>query len=236
MRISLTRFGSFMLVAIILLVSKKTDQLTGAWHVIDGNIDDVLIFQDGYFTRSIYDLPQKKFIRSYGGKYEIKSGKIVELIEFDTDSGDNVGKQNEYSLSISGFSLKINTPGGIREWKRTDGGKGDLAGTWRITARMNNGQLQQLQRSSRKTLKIISGARFQWMAINPDTKEFFGTGGGIYTFRNGKYTEKIEFFSRDSSRVGVSLEFDGSVNKNIWTHKGFNSRGEPLHEEWTREQ
>jgi len=74
------------------------------------------------------------------------------------------------------------------------------------------------------------------MAINTETKEFFGTGGGSYTFKDGKYTEQIEFFSRDSSRVGASLSFDGSINGNVWTHKGFNSRGEPLHEEWTREK
>jgi DMSO/TMAO reductase YedYZ molybdopterin-dependent catalytic subunit len=74
------------------------------------------------------------------------------------------------------------------------------------------------------------------MAINAETKEFFGTGGGTYTYVNGKYTEKIEFFSRDSSRVGAVLSFDGMVNGKVWTHKGLNSRGEPLHEEWTREQ
>lgn len=99
-----------------------------------------------------------------------------------------------------------------------------------------NGYEQAMQRGDRKTLKLLSGTRFQWMAINPVTKEFFGTGGGTYTFKEGKYTENIEFFSRDSSRVGASLTFDGSVNGNIWTHKGTNSRGEPLHEEWTREK
>jgi len=74
------------------------------------------------------------------------------------------------------------------------------------------------------------------MAINTETKEFFGTGGGTYTFKDGKYTENIEFFSRDSSRVGASLSFDGSVNNNVWTHTGFSSRGEPIHEEWTKEK
>jgi hypothetical protein len=73
------------------------------------------------------------------------------------------------------------------------------------------------------------------MAINTETKEFFGTGGGTYTFINGKYTENIEFFSRDSTRVGASLTFDGSVSGYVWTHKGLSSRGDPIHEEWTRE-
>jgi hypothetical protein len=100
---------------------------------------------------------------------------------------------------------------------------------------MQNGEMQPFQAGPRKTLKLISGTRFQWMAINTETKEFFGTGGGTYTFTEGKYVEKIEFFSRDSSRVGAVLPFNGSVNGKVWTHKGFNSKGEPLHEEWTRE-
>ena len=74
------------------------------------------------------------------------------------------------------------------------------------------------------------------MAINTETKEFSGTGGGTYTFKDGKYTENIEFFSRDSSRVGASLSFDVSVANNICTHKGLSSKGEPIHEEWSRER
>lgn len=58
---------------------------------------------------------------------------------------------------------------------------------------------------ARKTIKILSGTRFQWAAINSETGEFFGTGGGNYTFKDGKYTENIEYFSRDASRVGASL-------------------------------
>jgi hypothetical protein len=111
-----------------------------------------------------------------------------------------------------------------RELTRLDEGTGALAGNWRITGRMNDGQIQPLQKGPRKTLKLISGIRFQWMAINPETKEFYGTGGGTYTFKDGKYTDKdgkytenIEFFSKDSSRVGASLTFDGSLNKNVWT-------------------
>ena len=120
--------------------------------------------------------------------------------------------------------------------QRTDNGNANLAGNWRITGRMRDGSIQPIEKSARKTLKILSSTRFQWMAINTETKEFSGTGGGTYTFKNGKYTENIEFFSRDSSRVGASLSFDGSVNNNMWTHKGLSSRGEPIHEEWSRER
>lgn len=84
-------------------------------------------------------------------------------------------------------------------------------------------------------MKILTGTRFQWVAINQETGEFFGSGGGTYTFDNGTYTEKIEFFSRDSSRIGAELSFKGSVNGNNWDHSGKSSKGDPIHEVWTRE-
>ena len=72
-----------------------------------------------------------------------------------------------------------------------------------------------MQRGDRKTLKLLTGTRFQPMAINAATKKKIGTGGGTYTFADGKYTEQIEFFSRDSTRVGATLNFDGSVKHSV---------------------
>jgi hypothetical protein len=211
--------------------------IVGAWHVQNGSIEQVLIFQDGYFTHTTYDKANKKFIGSFGGAVSISGQEMHAGIEFDTKNKEQVGQHKHYAFqSIDKNNLKTNIGGGDQQWKRLDEGSSGLAGNWRITGRMNNGQMQPMQRSSRKTLKILSASRFQWMAINPETKDFFGTGGGTYTFQNGKYTENIDFFSRDSSRVGASLSFDGSVSGNTWTHKGLSSRGEPIHEEWTREK
>ena len=85
-------------------------------------------------------------------------------------------------------------------------------------------------------MKILSGTRFQWIAYNVETKQFSGTGGGTYTTRDGKYTESIEFFSRDNSRVGASLTFDFSLEDGRWRHKGLSSRGEPIDEVWTKRE
>ena len=63
-----------------------------------------------------------------------------------------------------------------------------------------------------------------------------GTGGGTYTTRDGKYTEIIEFFSRDNSRVGASLTFDFALENGAWRHKGKSSKGEPIDEVWTRRE
>jgi hypothetical protein len=119
-------------------------------------------------------------------------------------------------------------------WKRIDEGKGGLSGNWRITSRDQNGQMVAMTPGARKTIKLLSDTRFQWAAINTETGEFFGTGGGKYTFKDGKYTEMIEFFSRDSSRVGMSLTFDATLTGNEWLHSGKSSKGDPVKEIWSR--
>src|SRR5690606_36719009 len=101
--------------------------------------------------------------------------------------------------------------------------------------RMQEGKIVLNPPRARKTLKVLTGTRFQWAAINAETKEFFGTGGGTYTFSNGKYTENIEYFSRDSSRVGASLAFDGKIEGDLWHHSGLSSAGAPIYEIWKRE-
>lgn len=98
---------------------------------------------------------------------------------------------------------------------------------------MSNGEISRRTPGVRKTMKILSGTRFQWIAYNTETKEFFGTGGGTYTTTNGKYVENIDFFSRDNSRVGASLQFDFVLEDGEWHHKGLSSKGDPIHEIWT---
>ena len=83
-------------------------------------------------------------------------------------------------------------------------------------------------------MKILSGSRFQWIAYNTETKQFIATGGGNYTTINGKYTEHIEFFSRDVGRVGASLEFDFDLKEGDWHHSSFSSKGDPLYEVWSK--
>jgi hypothetical protein len=94
--------------------------------------------------------------------------------------------------------------------------------------------MAEMRPGARKTIKILSGTRFQWAAINSETGDFFGTGGGFYTFENGKYTEHIEFFSRDATRVGASLSFNGELKEGNWHHSGLSSKGDRIYEIWSR--
>jgi len=210
--------------------------VTGAWHLQQGSVEQVLVFQDGYFSHTVFDRTNRKFGSTYGGIYKTDGNGLKLLLEYDTRSTQGIGKEKSFTHSINGSQLTTDVNGVKDSWTRIDEGKDNLSGVWRITGRMVDGQLNEMPRRDRKTLKLLSGTRFQWMAINPATKEFFGTGGGTYTFVNGKYTEHIEFFSRDSSRVGASLTFDGSVNNGVWNHSGKSSKGDPINEIWTREK
>ena len=119
--------------------------------------------------------------------------------------------------------------------KRIDAGQpDDLAGAWLISGRMRDGEIQERSTDRpRKTMKILSGKRFQWIAYNTETKQFMGSGGGTYTTVDGKYTENIEFFSRDDNRVGASLKFNYELKDGKWHHSGKSSKGKPIYEVWS---
>lgn len=228
---------------ILILVSNRglnkselmADQLRGAWINESGNEEKVLLFIDGYNTQTIYSKSGKQFIETRGGTYGTNGNKLSIAYEFDTKDKDQTGQSMSYDFSIKDDELTIDLNGKTLTYRRIDNGSEPLAGLWSITARMQDGKMVPIHRTgTRKTVKILSGSRFQWAAIDPGTKQFSGTGGGTYDFVNGKYTEYIEFFSRDSSRVGASLSFDGKLENGEWHHSGLSSKGDTIYEVWSR--
>jgi hypothetical protein len=212
----------------------RADALTGAWKLKNGQVEQILVFIDNYYTHTTYSQQEKKFAGTRGGTYSLSGDQIVVAYEFNSSQKSEVGTKATYKFSISGDRLNADIGGKSESWTRVDKGTGPLAGNWQITGRMQGDKMNEMRPGARKTIKILSGSRFQWAAINTETAEFSGTGGGTYTFQNGKYTENIEFFSRDSSRIGAKLSFDGAVEDGKWIHKGLSSRGEKIHEIWSR--
>ena len=211
------------------------DQLTGAWLHQSGNEEQLLLFADGYNTHTAYSKTGKKFIETRGGPYQINGSKLTVSYEFDTRDKERTGQSLVSEFSVKNDQLTIDANGKKLIYKRIDDGSAPLTGVWQITSRMQDGKVVPIHRTgTRKTIKILSGSRFQWAAIDPGTKQFSGTGGGTYEFTNGKYTEHIEFFSRDSSRVGASLSFDGKLENGDWHHSGLSSRGDKIYEIWSR--
>lgn len=212
--------------------------IAGAWHLKQGNIEQTAVFVDGYLSHSTYDLTDKKFISTRGGTYVANDGKLTVTWQYDTEKAANGTPINTWLGQTSAFTydtgaqLTTDLSGSKATWERIDANEGPLVGVWRITGRKQGEEIGQMPLRDRRTLKILSGKRFQWVAINIKTGEFSGTGGGSYTFENGKYIENIEFFSRDNSRVGASLSFDGKLENGVWHHSGLSSTGNPIYETW----
>lgn len=209
------------------------DKLTGSWMHTSGNEEQVLLFIDGYMTHTVYSKANKRFTETRGGTYQIKDEQLSIAFEFDTRDKEKAGQVLSYDFSSKKDELTVGIDGRQLTYRRVDNGAAALTGVWSITARMQDGKIVPIHRSgTRKTIKILSGSRFQWAAIDPGSKQFSGTGGGTYEFKNGKYTEHIEFFSRDSSRVGASLGFDGKLENGDWHHSGLSSKGDKIYEVW----
>jgi len=226
----------FMLAVLVVKSTfAQSAAITGAWQIKDADKEQVLIFQDGVFYHTVYNEAEKRFVYSRGGTYTQNSNALVLKISFNSEQKEEVGKQFSVKYSTRANTITLPIHGEAQTWKRLDNSAAPLAGVWRITSRMQDGKLTPIhQTGSRQTYKVLTGTRFQWAAIDPDKKEFSGTGGGTYTFANGKYTETIQFFSRDSSRVGASLSFDGKLENGEWHHRGKSSKGEPIYEVWSR--
>lgn len=214
--------------------STKED-LVGAWQMTrpDGT-QGLWIMDENYFSITYYKTNSPEFISTAGGKWTLSNnGKLEVQWEYHTQETALVGQQQKMPMKQTGNSMTVEK----NSWKRVDDGTpGELQGAWLITGRQVNGEMQTMTPGARKTMKILSGTRFQWIAFNSETGEFSGTGGGSYTTIDGKYTETIEFFSRDNSRVGASLSFDYSLQDGKWHHSGHSSKGEPLYEIWSTRQ
>jgi hypothetical protein len=217
-----------------LALQPSSEKPVGAWEKKEGAITHTLVIVDDYYSLSSFDVNAKRFIHTEGGTCRVDNDMLTGEIEYNTTDKTQVGRGYAFTFSMNGKNMKTFRDGKDDVWVRTDDGKGPLAGNWRITAREQAGKMVDIKPAARKTIKILSGKRFQWAAINSETGDFFGTGGGSYTFEQGKYTEYIEFFSRDSSRVGMSLRFDGKVEGRNWQHSGKSSKGDPIHEIWSR--
>jgi len=230
----------FLLIKLHIISNPVTETLKGAWElrgVGDPGEVAALIATDNYLTVSVYNEISNAFLRTYGGRYRIGEGKCFMTQEFNTRDTSDIGKEITFKLLVNETSLTLEDLVKTT-WTKIDDAPASapLAGCWKIAARAgSDGNMAPMSSGSRKTLKINSGTRFQWVAINPVTKQFFGTGGGSYTLMDGKYTEHLAFFSRDPNRVGSQLSFDADVQGGKWVHSGKGSTGNPVNEVWERQ-
>lgn len=226
-----------ILLAFVLHVSSflfAQQRFQGAWEARRGDTIYTMIIVDDYLSMAMYDSSSKRFFGTTGGRIHSYNDELKGIIEFDSQDKSNVGKPFQYQVRIKGDHLEMEHYGRMH-WEKRDAADQNISGNWRITQREQNGKLMAIHTTGpRKTIKILSSTYFQWAAINTETGEFSGTGGGRYTWKDGRYTEHILFFSRDASRVGMSLSFDATLEGKNWNHSGRSSKGDPINEVWSR--
>ena len=178
-----TLFLFFMCFSIVI----HAQSIIGAWETTSatkGNEDQirsVIIFADGYHALTHYNASSGEFISTTGGKWELQGDNMTQIIEFNTKNPELVGTELTSKVIVSNDQLYMIEKD--LKFNRIDSGSpGKLQGAWLMSGRVRNGetQLRDINRP-RKTMKILSGTRFQWIAYNTETKEFMGTGGGTYT-------------------------------------------------------
>ncbi|WP_066219882.1 membrane or secreted protein [Formosa haliotis] len=217
----------------------NAQSLVGAWEYSSTSkagesVKQVLIVSDGFQATSTYNETTGAFMSTSGGAWTLKGDMLTEHIEFNSANPEQVGTEVAFKITLTDDSLHIVDQG--ITFKRIDAGMpGQLQGAWLMSGRVRDGKTQSRPTDvPRKTMKILSGTRFQWIAYNTETKEFKGTGGGTYTTINNEYTENIQFFSKDDSRVGQSLKFNYELIDGHWHHTGLSSKGDPIHEIWSK--
>ena len=169
----------YPLLFLCLLISSLSfgQSLLGAWEATfeaDGTTQrSVVIFAEGYQVATFYEADTGAFISTNGGSWSLEGNQLTETVEFDTDTPDRVGSTSVFEIHIDGDRLTAN--GYDQVWKRIDAGNpGVLMGAWLISGRMRDGTLQKRNTDRpRKTMKILSGTRFQWIAYNTETKELW---------------------------------------------------------------
>lgn len=220
---------------IVFHVSELTAQITPGLYISDiSNVRHELKINNNYIVHSVYEQSPANFIKTYGGFYRTKNGVLNIQLEFNSDYEKDGLKELHIPFALEGDQLILKTDSELIFHHMESMGQ-DLDGAWLFATRgPDTGQDRRGEGNSRKTLKFLLDNRFQWIAYQTETMKFSGTGGGFYSSEKGIYTEKIEYFSRDNSRVGASLEFDYEIKGSDWHHRGKNSKGEPMYEIWER--
>lgn len=182
-------------------------------------IEHRILMDDEYIVETQFTSNPNQFLKTIGGFYKKMGNEIIVKLEFNS----NFSKDSLKTISISDKS----------KWKKISGLTSLLQGKWLMSGRVR-GKTERRRDTNqpRKTMKILVDGYFQWIAFNTNTFSFMGTGGGSYTAENGTYKEKIDYFSRDNKKVGISLSFSYSKKGQDWHHKGFSSKGDPIHEIW----
>jgi len=223
--------------AIVMIGLKVSGQINSGIYISDlENVRHELKMTKNYMIHTIYEKDPARFIKTTGGFYEIAGSELNVKLEFNSNhEADEVTSLN-IPFALQDGQLVLGTSPKL-VFNHVESMEQELDGQWLFAARgPDEGQERRGESNTRKTLKYLQDNRFQWIAYDTEGMQFKGTGGGSYSSENGVYVEKIDFFSRDDSRVGAELKFDYELKDGDWHHTGNNSKGEPMYEIWAKRE
>lgn len=226
---------SISLLLPLLITSGIYSQINAGVYISDeGNVHHELKVDGNYLIYSIYEKSPAKFLKTLGGFYMVDKDMLNIQLEFNSNFENDADSEIAIPIEIKDEKLILKSDTKLI-FEFLDTNSQALDGAWLFATRgPDKGNERRGEEYTRKTLKFLINGRFQWVAYDTEGMQFKGTGGGSYTSKDGVYTENIEFFSRDDSRVGASLEFNYETKGDDWHHTGNNSKGEPLYEIWGR--
>jgi len=204
---------------IFFLLFLPTSLLAQVFHFNESGLTHRIFVDDSYLVETVFNTADGDFVLSRGG--------------FFTQDGNAYDVQFEFNSDFKKDSLSTKKYLRQTSWKDVSVSDQKLEGKWLMAGRVKpEGEQRRDLTRSRKTMKILLNGYFQWIAFDTANMSFKGTGGGTYTAEGGTYVETLDYFSRDSKKVGKVLPFEYRRNEDDWYHKGFTSKGEPMHEIW----
>ena len=227
---------TILLLSLLVFTNINAQISPGIYHARE-NLDSLsltheLKIDDNYFVHTIYSKSPAGFVKSLGGFYTLDDKVINVKLEFNSNYEEDTVTSINIPVVLVEEGLVLDGNDDL-VFKKDPDFKQPLDGKWLFASRgPDEGQERRGESNARKTMKFLMDGHFQWIAYHTETFKFSGTGGGTYTAKDGVYTENIQFFSRDNSRVGAQLNFTYDIKGNDWHHKGKNSKGKPMYEIW----
>ena len=201
------------------LLFLPTSLLAQVFHFNESGLTHRIFVDNSYLVETVFNTADGEFVLSRGGFFTQNENAYEVQFEFNSDFKKDSLFAKKYIRQTS--------------WKDVSVSDQKLEGKWLMAGRVKpEGEQRRDLTRSRKTMKILLNGYFQWIAFDTANMSFKGTGGGTYTAEGGTYVETLDYFSRDSKKVGKVLPFEYRRNEDDWYHKGFTSKGEPMHEIW----
>lgn len=196
-----------------------------------------LMIKDSYLILTTFNYAPASFNNTVGGILATEGKNFTVNLEFNSAIAKDSLKTLKGTFQLKGNRCMVVFDNGKKlDLEKVTMEDQNFEGAFLMAGRVTDqGESRRRIDVPRITMKMLLDGHFQWIAFNKETFEFSGTGGGKYIADNtGAYIEQIEFFSRNSARVGAKLPFKFNIKGNDWFHQGNSSSGEPMHEIWTK--